>query len=222
MSNPVTNVRTLVNTSLDLSTDNFERTFLSSQTFSHMSQQLSRHSTCHGLQIVQVDGTASAHSRSSSSSSSKSYAFLDEEYCPPPRMPRQASSIRSSQPSLASPTSRSSHSSLYESSFTSHSRSTSDSSSSSITPPMPIASLPKTPVSYIYDISTLDRRRSIASSPWTCLEGAHHPLCGGSCDAGHGSLQKVLRSSNSFVRASLTRRRSLGRLRSMMSSIVLY
>jgi hypothetical protein len=26
------------------------------------------------------------------------------------------------------------------------------------------------------------RRQSIASSPWTCLEDAHHPLCDGNCD----------------------------------------
>lgn len=120
---------------------------------------------------------------------------------------------RNSQDSL-----RSSRSSVYSASSV-YSRSSSSSFSSSSSTGLPwsphpeIETAPATPVmpgSPSFSVASLPLPRSpaIESSPYTCLEGAHHPLCGGKCESVGGFRTKALRA-----------RQSLRRMRSMIDGL---
>lgn len=210
MFNAIDNFESFVNTSFNLTTDDFEGAYLSPRNFSYPYPRSDSHTKRDGLKIVQVNGTVGSHSRSSSCSSTASYASLDEGLSYQPTLsPEQASSITSYSPSLASPTMSGSSSSLYPSSISSRSN------CKPVEPDVRVLAQSGGFSGHSYDVAAIKRPRSIVSSPWTCLESAHHPLCGGVCDAAPGSLQKIMRAPSGVIKPASPRKRSLNRMRSL-------
>lgn len=225
---------------LNLSTDDFESMFLSPHNFSYMSRQSGTHSSRHSVQVVHIDGITytARYPRSSPNSSTTSHALPDEEICPPQpqpasshqtpsthshasRRPATPYNSRSSEDSISSFSTSLSTSLPSINSSLRHSYSSSSSTGLPWSPdPQSLAGSPPLASPFSSGYTSFERSRPIVSSPWTCLESAHHPVCDGKCGVvdgdSDGSLMKVARAPGIKIRENLSPRRSLRRMRSMI------